>query len=59
MAVILELIGHIVFGLIEVLFSEAKGGSPLAKIFAFAILVAFFVALVALVVWMINALAYV
>ena len=59
MWVIYEIIGHIVFGLIAVVFDEAERGSPLAKILAFAIIVAFFIALVALVVWVKNVLAYV
>lgn len=52
MAIIFEIIGHIVFGILWGTV-ESDRSPLLAKILAFAILAAFFLAIVGFVVWVI------
>ena len=52
MAILFEIIGHIVFGILWGTV-ESDESPLLAKIFAFAILAAFFLAIVGFVVWLI------
>ena len=52
MAIIFEIIGHIVFGILWATV-ESDESPLLARILAFAVLAAFFLAVVAILVWVI------
>ena len=52
MAIIFEIIGHILFGILWAT-AESDESPLLARILAFAVLAAFFLAVVAIVVWVI------